>query len=73
MVNIGTRQNGRIRANNVIDVSPNFHDICKALDFQIKNGKYESYKTYGDGKAGKRIANILAESKDFQIQKRIAY
>ena len=47
--------------------------MTKIVEFQIKNGNYESSQTYGDGKAGRRIANILAESKDFQIQKRIAY
>ena len=73
VVNIGTRQNGRIRARNVIDVLPDFDDICKALNFQIKNGNYASSRTYGDGKAGRRIASILAESEGFQIQKKISY
>ena len=73
VVNVGTRQNGRIRARNVIDVLPDFDDICKALNFQIKYGNYGSSRTYGDGKAGRRIASILAESEDFQIQKKISY
>ena len=73
VVNVGTRQNGRVRSKNVIDVDPNFKEIYDALKFQINNGKYDSLKIYGDGKAGKRIADILANQKEFQIQKKISY
>ncbi len=59
-VNIGTRQVGRERGWNVIDVNHNKKEIIKATETHFKNGnKYKSCHLYGDGKAGKRIANIL--------------
>ena len=71
-VNIGTRQVGRERANNVIDVGHSRDRIREAIDAQIKHRKYESSELYGDGKAGERIAKLIAES-DLPIEKRLAY
>jgi UDP-N-acetylglucosamine 2-epimerase len=71
-VNVGTRQAGRERGANVIDV-PHDHDaIIDAVDTQISHGKYDSDPVYGDGQAGERIADILATA-EFQIQKRLDY
>ncbi|MCS5611113.1 MAG: UDP-N-acetylglucosamine 2-epimerase [Candidatus Poribacteria bacterium] len=72
VVNIGTRQDGRERANNVIDVGHSRDRIREAIDTQIKHRKYESSELYGDGKAGERIAKLIAES-DLPIEKRLAY
>ncbi len=71
-VNIGTRQNGRLRGNNVIDVDNRCEAIAEAIRKQLDNGRYESDPLYGDGKAGKRIADILATA-EFKIQKQIQY
>ena len=38
-----------------------------------KNGKYEHDSLYGDGSAGDKIAEILANLPDISAQKRIAY
>jgi len=79
-VNIGTRQNGRLRSSNVIDVDHNVEDITKALykclnesDFRVKIKKIKN--PYGDGKSAKRIVNIINKIEINQklIQKKIAY
>lgn len=72
VVNIGTRQNGRERGKNVIDVDHNAADIIGAMRHQIKHGRYASEKLYGDGRAGERIAGLLA-SEALETQKRLAY
>ena len=72
VVNIGTRQSGRERGKNVLDVEYDKNQIGKAINQQIKNGRYDCDKLYGDGKAGKRISQLLAET-PLDIQKRLAY
>lgn len=73
VVNIGTRQQGRERAGNVIDVDYDSKEIVDAVRRQVKHGKYESVAIYGDGKAGGRIAQHLAEVDVQNIQKRLSY
>ena len=79
-VNIGTRQNGRLRSSNVIDVDHNIEDIKKALykcindnDFKMKIKKEKN--PYGNGNSAKRIVNIINEIEIDKslIQKKIAY
>jgi UDP-hydrolysing UDP-N-acetyl-D-glucosamine 2-epimerase len=72
VVNIGTRQNKRLRTNNVIQVDYDAKDIVVAIKAQIEHGKYESSDIYGDGTAGEKIANILADCEP-SIQKTIVY
>ncbi|MEP7037315.1 MAG: UDP-N-acetylglucosamine 2-epimerase [Acidobacteriota bacterium] len=72
VVNIGTRQTGRERGQNVMDVEYDKNQIGDAIFNQIKNGRYNSDQLYGDGKAGERISRLLAES-PLDIQKRLAY
>ncbi len=72
VVNIGTRQNQRDRSDNVIDVDYNQHNIKKAILKQMNHGTYSSSSLYGDGTAGKKIANILA-TESVAIQKTITY
>ncbi len=71
-VNLGTRQNMRERGLNVIDVDNDQNAIHTAIQQQIKNGPYPSEGIYGDGHAGKRIADVLATCK-WEIQKTITY
>ena len=73
VVNVGSRQNGRVRSNNVIDVKPYFNEIINAINSQIRHGRYKSSNIYGDGNAANKIANILADQEEFQIQKTISY
>ena len=73
VVNVGSRQNGRIRSSNVIDVMPKSLEIKNAINYQIQNGKYASSNLYGDGNAGAKIAEIISREKEFQTQKIISY
>jgi len=59
VVNIGERQNSRLRGQNVIDVSFKKEEIKNAIEKQIKNGRFQSSYIYGDGDSGKKIANEL--------------
>lgn len=72
-VNIGTRQAGRERGENVIDVDNDSKQIVEAVKKQIAHGKYNSNHIYGDGSAGRKIADILANIDKVNVQKRITY
>ena len=67
-VNVGTRQTGRERGGNVIDVGHDRKAIESAARVQIENGPYPSDPLYGDGRAGGQIADLLA-SANIEIQK----
>ena len=69
VVNIGTRQNGRARAENVRDVSYEKRAILIALKAQITRGKYKRSEIYYKKDTSKKIAKILA-SVSPPIQKR---
>ena len=71
-VNVGSRQSGRQRGTNVIDVDHDAGQIVAAVRRQLARGHFESDPVYGDGRAGHRIAGILAAC-PLQIQKRIQY
>jgi UDP-hydrolysing UDP-N-acetyl-D-glucosamine 2-epimerase len=71
-VNIGTRQVGRERGQNVVDAPHERAAIADAIRAQIAEGRHKADPIYGDGKAGMRIADILAE-KTVSVQKRITY
>lgn len=67
-INIGSRQNGRLRANNVIDVGYDRDAIVKAVhhglfDDVFRKACRECVNPYGGGDAGRKIAGILAEIK----------
>lgn len=72
-VNIGTRQAGRCRGRNVVDVDYDRQQIAAAIRSQVAHGKYDSDPIYGDGKAGPRIAEILGTIalEGIDLQKRI--
>jgi UDP-hydrolysing UDP-N-acetyl-D-glucosamine 2-epimerase len=71
-VNIGTRQRGRDRGSNVVDVGYDRAEIVAAVGAQIAHGRYASDHLYGDGRAGGRIASVLAEA-PLSVQKRLMY
>ncbi len=71
-VNIGTRQQGRERGRNVIDVGHDRRDIADAIATHIRRGKPERDLLYGDGKAGARIADCLSRA-ELTIEKRLTY
>ncbi len=71
-VNIGTREQGRERGRNVIDVGHNRSEIAAAIRHHLNNGHYPQDPIYGNGNAGEKIANVLAEA-PLHFQKRITY
>lgn len=71
-VNIGTRQTGRERGRNVIDTGYDRHKIKEAIADHLNNGKAPMEPIYGDGRAGKRIADLLA-TVPLTIEKRLTY
>jgi UDP-hydrolysing UDP-N-acetyl-D-glucosamine 2-epimerase len=71
-VNIGSRQQGRERGANVIDVEHDRAAIAAAVRHHIGNGRPPQDPLYGDGRAGERIADCLAAAK-LSIGKRLTY
>ncbi len=71
-VNIGTRQEGRDRGANVIDVGYDRREIAEAIAKQVAHGRYPSNPLYGDGEAGDRIADLLARV-PLKAQKRLVF
>jgi UDP-hydrolysing UDP-N-acetyl-D-glucosamine 2-epimerase len=71
-VNIGSRQQGRERGGNVIDVDHDRAAISAAIAQHIARGRAPADHLYGDGKAGKRIASCLATA-ELKIEKRLTY
>jgi UDP-N-acetylglucosamine 2-epimerase len=59
-VNIGSRQSNRERSQNVIDVDSSADAIEAAIRTQISHGRYARDPLFGDGNAGQKIAEILA-------------
>lgn len=77
VVNIGSRQQGRLRPDNVIDVDHDVDEIIgginKCLEIKQKNTSFNN--PYGDGKSAQRIVNLLKtlDISESIIQKRITY
>jgi len=80
VVNIGKRQEGRERAENIIDVDYNRIKIKKAINKALYDKKFKGKvkkcrNPYGDGKAAIRIVNILSKVNidEKLLQKKIIY
>ena len=67
--NLGTRQEGREYGANVVHAAHNTQDVLRCAREQINHGKYPPSILYGNGTAGKQIADILA-NQELVIQKR---
>lgn len=73
-VNIGTRQDGRERGKNVLDVDYDRKEIKDAILQSLQHGKYQREFIYGKGDAGKKIVEILSKiNLSGIIQKKIQY
>jgi UDP-hydrolysing UDP-N-acetyl-D-glucosamine 2-epimerase len=72
VVNIGSRQQGRDRGKNVIDVDYKKDDIIAAVKKHLSTDRITGDHIYGDGTAGKQIADLLAVT-SIQITKRLTY
>ena len=67
VINIGTRQQGREKASNVVDVDYDCNEILKAIGF-IESNEFKDIlnhceNPYGDGKASERICRVLNDIK----------
>ena len=63
-INIGSRQNKRLRAKNVIDVDYKISEIKDAINYALNNKKFKKIlknvkNPYGDGNASDKIVRIL--------------
>lgn len=72
VVNIGTRQNGRERGANLVDVGYSHVEIYDAIRKQVAHGKYKGEHRFGDGKASPKIADVLARV-NVKVQKQLTY
>ncbi|MDX2248436.1 MAG: UDP-N-acetylglucosamine 2-epimerase [Bacteroidia bacterium] len=72
VVNIGSRQNGRERGRNVIDVGYSQESIKDAILQHVSHNGTPQDDIYGDGSAGEKIAEILSKV-HFSIEKVLAY
>jgi len=72
VVNIGTRQNRRLRGNNVIDVMYTEEAIKEAITAQLNAPRNEQETIYGTGESGKQIADILSTI-ELRFHKTITY
>jgi UDP-hydrolysing UDP-N-acetyl-D-glucosamine 2-epimerase len=72
VVNIGSRQAGRDRGRNLLDVPCDRAEIADAIRHHMSNGRYPQDTIYGDGRAGKRISQVLAQA-PLRIDKRLTY
>jgi UDP-hydrolysing UDP-N-acetyl-D-glucosamine 2-epimerase len=71
-VNIGTRQEGRERGSNVIDVDYDRVQIKQAITSHLGITVRPPSHIYGDGNAGVRIAELLSKL-PLRISKRLTY
>ncbi len=72
VVNVGSRQNARERGPNVLDCGYDALEIETQARRQIAHGRYPSAPIYGDGHAGEKAANALAEFA-LKFHKTLAY
>ncbi len=79
VLNIGSRQNGRERSGNVIDVQPNDETITQGLEKVLSQDFVEKVRTmhnvYGDGTTSSKVAEIIknVEVNEQLLQKKISY
>jgi len=72
VVNIGSRQNLRERAGNVLNVGHERNEIIAGVEFQVSKVRYPTSDIFGDGKAGWKIAEVLALA-PLKVEKTISY
>jgi len=80
IVNIGTRQNGRQKGENVIESGYDKDEIKSAINYALSDKKFKervkrAKNPYGDGKSSNRIVEILEkiEITPDLLQKRMRY
>jgi len=72
-VNIGNRQSGREHGRNILFSEYSTEAIKVAVERQVNHGKFDSDDLYGDGFAGIKMADILANIGDISTQKQLKF
>jgi UDP-N-acetylglucosamine 2-epimerase len=72
VVTVGSRQQNREHGANVMRVDHDAAAIAYAMRMQIEHGPYERDALFGDGTAGRKIAEVLATARP-AIQKELHY
>ncbi len=80
VINIGSRQQGRERSMNIIDVNPEKDKILAAITYALQDMTFlkkiqKCENIFGDGRASERIVDILKKIQlnESLIQKQITY
>lgn len=80
VVNIGSRQMGRERSDNVLDVAPVRSDIRSAIHRALNDAEFrlsvrDCVNPYGDGKASRRVVEVIRGLKigPHILQKQLCY
>jgi UDP-hydrolysing UDP-N-acetyl-D-glucosamine 2-epimerase len=73
VVNIGTRQSNRERAENVIDVPYDSQRIAEAILHQVNKGRRNPSTLYGTGFAAEMILDFLAQLEEVELQKKFLW
>ena len=63
VVLVGSRQLGRERAGNTLEVPAETEALVRAVNMQLQVGRYPRSYLFGEGNTGDKIAAILAEVK----------
>jgi UDP-hydrolysing UDP-N-acetyl-D-glucosamine 2-epimerase len=71
-VTVGSRQQNREHGRNVVEVGYDTAEIADAIRDQVRHGRYERDELFGDGSAGRKIAEHLAGPRP-PIQKQLRY
>lgn len=61
VVNIGTRQNKRLRAENVMDCNNDTKEIFNIIEEQLRVGRYPVSHLYASNDTSRKVATVLAE------------
>ena len=69
---VGDRQEGREHGSNVVFADYSCDDIISKIQFQIESGKYKRQSLFGEGDAGVKIAEKLAQI-PLRFTKRMSY
>ncbi|MCI5210255.1 MAG: UDP-N-acetylglucosamine 2-epimerase (hydrolyzing), partial [Candidatus Electrothrix sp. ATG2] len=65
-VNIGDRQKGRLQAASMINCPAEKEAIMKAIQRALREDFSETMNPYGDGRASKRIVQVLASIQNYK-------
>ncbi len=72
VVDIGSRQAGRERGQNVQNAPYDRTAIGRSIAHHLQNGRYLADPLYGDGRAGQRIAELIAKV-PLRTEKKLTY